>query len=132
MKQQINEIKRMQQLAGLIKENKEYTPPIYDLINDLMDEVYQRTGVLGRIVPYGSIKWLPAVFPEDQNNDCLLYKKGNQEVAAGLDFDYGMGDDNVERSVWQLSANDPELDQEFEHDLSFQEVEDKIIDWLKS
>ena len=34
MKQQINEIKRMQQLAGLLKENEEYTSPSYELINE--------------------------------------------------------------------------------------------------
>jgi hypothetical protein len=132
MKQYINEVKRMQQLAGLIKENEEYTSPSYELINDLMDYIYQRTGVLGSIVPYSSIKWLPAVSAEDQNDDCLLYKKGNQEIAAMLDFDYGVSDENEELSVWQLSANDPELDQELGQDLSFQDAEDEIVNWLKS
>jgi hypothetical protein len=113
-------------------ENEDYTPPAYETINDMMDEISQATGISGRIRPYSSISWLPKAVNDD--SDVLIYKKGNQEIAVSLDFDSdeesaAMGEEN---SIWQVNGNTPELDNMFDHDLRWNEVVDQVTGWLES
>ena len=56
---------RMQMLAGIITEgqyraklNENMDSPIYELINDMHDEIFQNTRVDGKIKPYGSIPFV--------------------------------------------------------------------------
>jgi hypothetical protein len=115
-----------------LSENEDYTPPAYETINDMMDEISQATGISGRIRPYSSISWLPKAVNDD--SDVLIYKKGNQEIAVSLDFDSdeesaAMGEEN---SIWQVNGNTPELDNMFDHDLRWNEVVDQVTGWLES
>jgi hypothetical protein len=128
----------MQKLAGLITEdqlrkilteNKNYTPPIYEPINDLMDYIFQSTGVHGQIKPYRAISWLPGVSAEDENMDMLTYKKGKQEIAIGADDVY-QDIDSEDFNSWVINSNDPSLD--FGEYLTFNEVVDAVSDWLNS
>ena len=129
---------KMQKLAGLITEgqmrkmlteNEDYTPPAYEAINDLMDYIFQDTGMHGDIKPYRSISWLPKVSPADENMDMLFYKKGNQEIAIGADDVYqDTYDENF--NAWVISSNDPSLD--FGEYSTFDEVVDQVSNWLKS
>ena len=128
----------MQKLAGLITEdqlrkilteNKNYTPPIYEPINDLMDYIFQSTGVHGQIKPYRAISWLPGVSAEDENMDMLIYKKGKQEIAIGADDVY-QDIDSEDFNSWVINSNDPSLD--FGEYLTFNEVVDAVSDWLNS
>jgi hypothetical protein len=132
------EFLKMQKLAGLItesqmknklKENDDYTPPAYEAINDLMDYIFQGTGVHGQIKPYRAISWLPRVSAEDGDMDMLVYKKGKQEIAIGADDVYQDTDDENFNS-WVIDSNDPSLD--FGEHLTFDEVVDAVSDWLGS
>ena len=145
-KKEINEsFLKMQKLAGLITEgqyrklieNEDYTPPAYEAINDLMDEINMNTETSdgeqvidkGDIVPYRSISWLPKVSPADENIDMLVYKKGTQEIAIGADDVYQDPDDE-NFNAWVIDSNDPSLD--FGEYSTFDEVVDKVSSWLKS
>jgi len=135
----------MQKLAGIItesqmkdklKETDDYTPPAYEPINDLMDEIFQATGMHGDIKPYYSVSWLPKMHETDGNPDTLFYKKGNQEIAIGLDWE-GTDPENPnwdgeEDSIWQINGNTPEVDNMFDHDLRWDEVVAAVSSWLKS
>ena len=128
---------RMQMLAGIITEgqykaklNENMDSSIYELINDMHDEIFQNTGVDGTIKPYKSIPWVPPVSDEDVF-DVILYTKGNQEIAVGCDFDYGVSQDGDEQSVWNVDVNE-NVDYDFGEDLSFDETVNAVKEWLES
>ncbi len=127
---------RMQMLAGIITEsqyktklNEDMNSPIYELINDMHDEIFQNTGVDGKIKPYGSISWIPA--SDDDDFSVILYTKGNQQIAVGCDFDYGVSQDGNEQSVWNIDTNE-NVDYDFDEDLSFDETVNAVTEWLES
>jgi hypothetical protein len=129
---------RMQMLAGIITESQykaklnEITLgkyPIYELINDMHDEIFQNTGVDGKIKPYGSIPFVPAA--DDDDFTVILYTKGDQQIAVGCDFDYGVSPDGDERSVWNVDVNE-NVDYDFGEDLSFDETVNAVTEWLES
>ena len=127
---------RMQMLAGIITEgqykaklNENMDSPIYELINDMHDEIFQNTGVDGKIKPYGSIPFVPAA--DDNDFSVILYTKGNQQIAVGCDFDYGVSQDGDEQSVWNIDTTD-NVDYEFGEDLSFDETVNAVTEWLES
>lgn len=127
---------RMQMLAGIITEsqykvklNENPESPMYELINDMHDKIFQNTGVDGKIIPYGSIPFVPAA--DDHDLSVILYTKGNQHIAVGYDFDYGVSQDGNEQSVWNVDVNE-NVDYKFGEDLSFDETVNAVTEWLES
>jgi hypothetical protein len=127
---------RMQMLAGIITEgqykaklNENMDSPIYELINDMHDEIFQNTGVDGKIKPYGSIPFVPAA--DDDDFTVILYTKGDQQIAVGCDFDYGVSPEGNEQSVWNVDVNE-NVDYDFGEDLSFDETVNAVTEWLES
>jgi hypothetical protein len=121
---------RMQMLAGIITEgqykeklNEGMGSPIYELINDIHDEIFQNTGVDGKIKPYGSIPFVPV---EDEDDfHVILYTKGDQQIAVGCDYIYN------DQSVWNVHGNE-NVDYDFGEDLSFDETVNAVTEWLES
>jgi hypothetical protein len=109
--------------------NENMDSPIYELINDMHDEIFQNTGVDGKIKPYGSIPFVPAA--NDDDFSVILYTKGDQQIAVGCDFDYGVSPDGDEKSVWNVDVNE-NVDYDFGEDLSFDETVNAVTEWLES
>jgi len=128
---------RMQMLAGIITEgqykaklNEDMNSPIYEIINDMHDEIFQNTGVDGKIKPYKSISWVPPVSDEDIF-DVILYTKGDQQIAVACDFDYGVSQDGDDQSVWNIDVNE-NVDYPFGEDIGFDETVNSVTEWLES
>ena len=109
--------------------NENMGSPIYELINDMHDEIFQNTGVDGKIKPYGSIPFVPVADEDDFH--VILYTKGDQQIAVGCDFDYGVSPEGNDQSVWNVDVNE-NVDYDFGEDLSFDDTVNAVSNWLES